>query len=125
MPQSFACVHLHVISSTKARRPLITKELASGLYAYMGGVAENEKCVLVSAGGMPDHVHLLVSISREIAIAHLVRSVKGNSSRWLHEQGHGELWWQAGYAAFAVSLSLVSTVKAYIVNQEEHHRGQT
>jgi REP element-mobilizing transposase RayT len=99
MPQSFACVHLHIIFSTKDRRPLITPAMSPELYAYIGGTVKAEKCMLIAAGGMPDHVHLLVSISREIAIADLVRSIKANSSGWLHDQGHDDLWWQAGYAS--------------------------
>jgi hypothetical protein len=33
--------------------------------------------------------------------------------------------WQAGYGVFAVSQSLVPTVRQYIQNQEEHHTKQT
>jgi len=31
-------------------------------------------------------------------------------------------YWQVGYGAFSVSQSNVPHVKAYIANQEEHHR---
>ena len=30
--------------------------------------------------------------------------------------------WQNGYGAFSVSASNIEQVKAYIANQEEHHR---
>jgi len=30
--------------------------------------------------------------------------------------------WQKGYGAFSVSPSLLTTVQAYIRNQEQHHR---
>ena len=69
-------------------------------------------------GGMPDHVHLLVSLGRESSLADFVRQVKSSSSRWIHDtipelRGFA---WQAGYAAFAVSYSHVETVKRYIGN---------
>lgn len=33
--------------------------------------------------------------------------------------------WQKGYAAFSVSPSLVETVRNYIRNQQQHHRGRS
>ena len=36
-----------------------------------------------------------------------------------------EFYWQGGYGAFSVSQSNVEQVKAYIANQEEHHRKVT
>ena len=71
---------------------------------------------------MRDHVHLLVSMSRTIAVADAVRGVKSNSSAWVHDElGMREFQWQEGYGAFAVSHSNVEQVKAYIANQAEHH----
>ena len=57
-------------------------------------------------------------------MADLVRVVKTNSSRWMHEK-----WpkcvcfsWQTGYAAFSVSESSVSAVTRYILEQRQHHQ---
>jgi hypothetical protein len=33
--------------------------------------------------------------------------------------------WQSGYGAFSVSYSQIVVVKAYILNQEQHHKKQT
>ena len=65
MPQSFSCLHYHLIFSTKGRAPFLVGDLPNRLYAYIGGIIRNENGTLVAAGGMPDHVHLLVSFSRE------------------------------------------------------------
>jgi len=60
---------------------------------------------LVAAGGMPDHVHLLASLGRTVAVADAVRLIKTNSSVWIHDElGVSQFEWQAGYGAFAVSL---------------------
>ena len=61
MPQSYAALFCHIIFSTKNREPLISPELQPRLYSYTGGVLRNEGDVLLAVGGMPDHVHLLVS----------------------------------------------------------------
>ena len=127
MPQSFACLHYHLIFSTKGRVPLLLGDLPDRLYAYVGGILRNENGSLLAAGGMPDHVHLLVSLSRESSVSDVLRQVKSSSSRWIHETipGLRGFAWQAGYAAFAVSYSHVGTVKQYIGTQADHHRTVT
>ena len=127
MPQSFVCMTCHVIFSTKNREPLITAEVATRLYEYIGGTARETGNRLLAAGGMPDHVHLVVSLGKQETVADTVRNIKSNSSRWIHEtfanlRGFA---WQTGYGAFSVSLSNVDDVKRYIANQHEHHRVRT
>jgi putative transposase len=60
MPQSYASLHYHIIFSTKHRAPLITPDIQSRLYEYIGGILRAEKGVLLAAGGICDHIHLLV-----------------------------------------------------------------
>jgi REP element-mobilizing transposase RayT len=126
MPQSFGSLHCHIVFSTKHRRAQIAAELHPRLSAYVGGILRNQNCALVAAGGMPDHVHWLVSMSRTIAVADLVRIAKSNSSAWLHDEvGIRDFDWQEGYGAFAISYSSLDKVKEYIANQAEHHRVRT
>jgi putative transposase len=123
MPQSFASLHCHIVFSTKHRQPQITPELQPRLFEYIGGILRNNSSRLIAAGGMPDHVHLLVSLSRTMAVADAVRLIKSNSSGWLHDElALRDFQWQTGYGAFAVSYSGIDQVKAYLANQEEHHR---
>src|SRR5271163_3044762 len=113
MPQSFACLHYHLIFSTKGREPLLVGDLPDRLYAYMGGILRDENGALVAAGGMPDHVHLLISLGRESSMADILRQIKGSSSHWIHEKFPNQpgFAWQTGYAAFAVSYSHIKKVK--------------
>ncbi len=121
---SFTALLVHVIFSTKDRRPDLTPELADRLFAYMGGIIRERKVIPLIINGPADHVHLLVSMPATESIAELVRVLKTNSSRWVHEQfparrGFG---WQTGYAAFTVSGSRREAVRNYIAVQQEHHR---
>lgn len=126
MPQSFGSLNCHIFFSTKHRLPQIQPELQPRLFEYIGGILRNNSSSLIAAGGMPDHVHLLVSLGRTICVADAVRLVKSNSSGWLHsELAMPEFHWQDGYGAFAVSYSNLEAVKAYLANQEQHHRGQS
>ena len=124
MPQSFASLHFHIVFSTKNRQQMIGAEFRDRLYEYIGGILAKNDCKLIAAGGMPDHVHLLVSVGKEISISTALRLIKSNSSKWIHEEfpDHRDFAWQSGYGAFAVSFSNLGVVKDYVANQEEHHR---
>ena len=123
MPQSFASLHCHVVFSTKHRQPTISREVQPRLFEYVGGILRNHSGRLIAAGGMPDHVHLLVEIGRTLCVADAVRLIKSNSSGWLRDTlGLPAFQWQSGYGAFAVSYSQLDQVKAYLANQEQHHR---
>lgn len=127
MPQSFVSLHCHIIFSTKDRRPLIDADLTPRLYEYIGGTIRNQGGKLMAAGGIADHVHLLVSLGKTMAVSDLVRDIKANSSGWIHHEfsNKRKFAWQAGYGGFSVSFSNLSRLKQYIANQAEHHRVRT
>jgi REP element-mobilizing transposase RayT len=124
VPQSLACLYVHLIFSTKNRELFIVPDLGPRLYGYIGGILRQTGEVLVEAGGMPDHIHLLVSLGRQASVADTVRTVKANSSRWVHETfpDRAAFGWQNGYGAFTVSHSNVESVREYIRGQAEHHK---
>jgi REP element-mobilizing transposase RayT len=97
------------------------------LYQYIGGTLRAKGSVLLAAGGMPDHIHLMVSLGKQSTIADIIRDIKANSSRWIHETFDSlrGFAWQTGYAAFSISQSALNDVKQYIADQSEHHRVRT
>jgi REP element-mobilizing transposase RayT len=127
VPQSFTCLHYHLVWSTKHREPTITPDLRPRLYEYLGGIVRSEGGMLLTVGGVADHVHLLARLSQQTAVADLLRVAKANSTKWVHDTfptsaGFG---WQTGYGAFTVSYSQLDAVRHYIARQEEHHRTVT
>jgi len=125
MPDTYTQLKYHLVFSTKNRMRLITVQVRDSLYNYMGGIIRSNGGTLLVAGGMPDHVHLLAGWGTTISVARMVKLVKGVSSKWMNEQQDappGGFHWQVGYGAFSVSASKVPEVRAYILNQEEHHR---
>jgi REP element-mobilizing transposase RayT len=125
MAGTYTNLLFHLVFSTKGRFPLITRELQPELYAYVGGIVRGEGGVLIEIGGMPDHVHLLVKFKPTVAVAEMLRLVKGSSSKWANEEKFKarKFGWQDGYGAFSVSESQVDAVREYIRTQEGHHRG--
>lgn len=125
MPQSLSQIYLHIVFSTKDRRPFLKDAaLRTGLYAYMVGILEGADCTAIKIGGVEDHVHILCHFGRTVTIADLLRDLKRDTSKWIKENGRGmdHFQWQGGYAAFSISPSHVVPLTAYIASQEEHHR---
>jgi REP element-mobilizing transposase RayT len=124
MAQTLTNLLVHVVFSTKDRRPLITADLKPNVLAYVGGIVRELDGILLTANGTSDHVHLLMRLPPTIALAGAIRIVKTNSTRWVHEtqKGHEQFRWQAGYAAFSVSESNVPEMTHYIRNQVQRHR---
>jgi REP element-mobilizing transposase RayT len=125
MPQSLSAVYIHLVFSTKDRRPLLRdKTRREALHSYLGGVSKQLDCPPLFAGGVEDHVHLLARFGRTVTQADWVKELKRVSNLWLKGQGqdYADFEWQGGYANFSVSQSNVEQVKHYIAHQEEHHR---
>ena len=127
MSHAFARLHYHVVFSTKDRQTFIKPDLKERLYGYMVGIVTNLDGIVEAIGGVEDHVHLFVFCPPKIALADFIGKIKANSSGWVHEtwSERAGFGWQRGYGAFTVSESNVEEVKAYILNQEAHHRRMT
>ncbi len=123
MPSTHLSLHYHIIFSTKERRQLIRDEWRERLHQYLGGCVKTAEGIPEKIGGVSDHVHLLVGLRATHCLADFIRDIKSNTSAWVKEELNVKLFsWQDGYGAFTVSNSMIVKVKAYIENQEEHHR---
>ncbi len=122
MPQSLANILIHVIWSTKERRPLISDSVRSKLHGYLSGILKNIGSPALIINSVSDHIHILCQLSKNLAACKLVEEVKKSSSKWMKEQGMVEFAWQNGYGVFSVSQSNADTVRKYIEGQAEHHK---
>ena len=123
MPQSLANVLVHIVFSTRDRKSLIPSNIEDSLHRYVAIVCADNGCLARQIGGMPDHIHLLVSLSRNITISQFVNKVKSHSSRWIKKQSplYKDFSWQHGYGAFSIGESGYHRAVRYIANQKEHH----
>jgi len=124
---AFSSSLYHCVWSTKGRRPVLTAEIQNRLWPYLGGIARANKTPALAIGGMADHVHILLSLPTTLTISKAIQLLKGNSSKWLHEE-FKELRlfnWQEGYGAFTIGMSGVGETKNYIATQAEHHQKKT
>jgi REP element-mobilizing transposase RayT len=119
MSHAYARNYVHLVFGTKDCRPWIRQP--DQLHAYMVGIAKELTIDIRAIGGTNDHVHILMVLPPKISVAHAVRVIKANSSKWMNETGH-LFAWQQGYGVFSVSASNLPAVCDYIGRQEEHHR---
>lgn len=98
-------------------------EIEEELFAYIGGISNNNNSKLLAANGTTNHIHLLLSMSKNIELSKLIGDIKRDSSKWIKTKGNSYrlFQWQDGYGAFSVGYTQIEDVKKYIANQKEHH----
>ena len=75
-------------------------------------------------GSDDDHVHVVAELPPTVAVATLVKHLKGASSRLASARdGPDSLRWQHGYGAFTVPKAALPDVEAYVRNQRLAHNG--
>ena len=127
MPQSLSYLLTHIVFSTKDRTPVLDATVRPAMHAYLATVARNVDCECFRVGGVADHVHLAVRLSRTLTMAKLIEELKTSSSKWIKTQSPAlaAFAWQRGYGAFSVGPSDLNALLHYIDTQEEHHRTRT
>jgi REP element-mobilizing transposase RayT len=127
MPQSLVKNYIHITFSTKNREPLIHDSIEKELFKYIGGICNKLECYPVIVGGYKNHIHILCSLSRKIALMSLIEKIKSSSSKWIKSKGnrYQKFYWQRGYGCFSISNDKINIVKNYIANQKEHHQGKS
>jgi putative transposase len=127
MANTFSCLNIHCVFSTKERVQVLNPDIRERLWPYMGGIAKQNGMIPKCIGGVSDHVHLLVALPTRLAIAKAVQLIKAGSSAWIHQTFPNlrNFAWQQGYGAFSVGISQVQETVHYIEQQLEHHRTRT
>ena len=127
MANTYTQIHIHFVFAVKFRKGTIQTQWKELLYKYITGIIQNNKHKLLSIGGMPDHIHVLIGVRPSQSISDLMKDVKQGSSLWINqnELANCHFEWQEGYGAFSYSKSQLKNVIHYIENQEVHHSKAT
>jgi putative transposase len=127
MANTFTSLLYHFTFSTKNREPWILPKIESRVWQYIGGIVRKHKMTAIQIGGIEDHIHALVIAPPTLSPSEIAQYLKGESSKWIHEEfpKMRAFEWQDGYGAFTVSKSQVPEVIEYIRNQRSHHRKRT
>ena len=124
MPNIYAQIYIQIVFAVKSRANFIGAFIREKVEKYIVGIISNQNQKMYAIYCMPDHVHILVSISPNISISNLVRDIKANSSKYINDNKlvKSKFMWQEGFGAFSYSKSSRDNVVKYILNQEEHHK---
>ncbi|MBU0701162.1 IS200/IS605 family transposase [bacterium] len=124
MLHSHVKIWVHIIWSTYNRERILHKDLRSKLFRHLLDSSKGLGIITEQINIQPEHVHCLIDLPSDKNLADIVKGLKGESSRWINEEGlvEGRFKWQRGYGAFSVSASQLEIVKRYIENQDEHHQ---
>jgi putative transposase len=124
MGQSLSNTLMHIIFSTKNRQPYIHDKVNLRLYGYIRAICHDQESPILQIGGIADHIHILVNLSRKQSLSKLVNEIKSHSSKWIKtiDSDTQTFAWQSGYGAFSVGQLEYQKVINYISNQKEHHK---
>lgn len=117
-------LHAHLVFVPRYRRKVFDIDALEKLRNYFRVVCADFETDLSEFNGEADHVHLLVQYPPKIALATLVNSLKGVSSRRLRldrpdiarRYWRGGLW-SASYFIASVGGAPLSVLKTYIEGQ--------
>ena len=122
-------MHVHLVFVTKYRRNAFTKEIVQDLRQIFSSVCKDFESELIECDGEDDHIHLLVNYPPKVAIAKLVNSLKGVSSRMIRRKSYAsitnKLWGGAlcspSYFAGSCGGAPISIIRQYIEQQQTPH----
>ena len=123
---SYTNLLYHIVIRTKRSEPTIPIDHERDLYMYFFTFIKAYDCRIYRIGGMPDHIHLLVSMRSTLCLADFMRDMKTATSKFM--KSHKEDFpmfdrWESEYFACTVSPGQKDAVIEYIKNQKEHHKG--
>ena len=82
------CYYLqyHMVLITKFRHPVIEGEIETRLYEILQDLFKGAKCNIIEVNSDKDRVHILFEAPPQVALSHLVNSVKTVTSRRLRKE---------------------------------------
>ncbi len=129
MPRSvYAEINLHITWHTYGNAPVLVDRVEDRLHHYLTHRALQTPGVIVHAvNGMPDHVHLAVSIPPTVGISDWIGELKGASAHHINHEicNRKILRWQSGYGVVSFGTKGLPWVISYIQNQKSHHGAGT
>ena len=113
----------HFVWATRRREPFITSAIERELYRCFRHLCEEAHVQVHALNGMPDHVHLVVTLPATLAPSVLMHDIKGASAHLINHlpQANGCLYWQEGYGWLTFAMANLPRIVHYVDHQKEHH----
>src|SRR6056297_2057099 len=118
----------HIVFIPKYRRKTLFGQIRRGLGEVFHRLARQKESLIEEGHVMPDHVHMMISISLKYAVEQVVGYLKGKSAIHIARQFAGKTrnyvgqhFWARGYFASTVGRD-EQVISAYIRHQEAEDR---
>ena len=124
---SYIKIWIHAVWGTKNRQPLLKEPVLSTVCKHILNNTK-EKCIYIDAiNGHDEHVHVLMLLKHDHSISKQMQLIKGESAFWINKNNitKANFEWADKYFAASVSDDKIDKVRAYIRNQQAHHKHHT
>lgn len=124
---SYVRIWLHCVWGTKRRTAFITQNNTNAIINHIRKNAEKKGIYIDFINGHKEHLHCIISLSKEQCISNVMQLIKGESSFWINKNAvtKTKFEWADEYFAVSVSESHINKVRDYIKKQEENHKKKT
>jgi REP element-mobilizing transposase RayT len=112
---------------TKNREPVLENAILESVCDHIKENAKLKSIFIECINGYSDHLHCLMLLNAETSISKQIQLIKGESSFWINKNKilRGRFEWADEYFASSVSEDKLDIARAYIMNQQEHHKKVT
>ena len=123
----FVKVMIHAVWGTKNREPFLTSEIRALVIKHIKENAKVKGIHIDSINGYTEHLHCLFGLNADMSLSKAMQLIKGESAYWINKNNliKNKFEWADEYYAASVSESVLEKVRAYIDNQEQHHKKVT
>jgi len=121
---SFVRILVNTVWATKNRFPYLNDNIREEVIQHFRQYAITKGIFIDHINGEREHIHALISLSKNQRIAEIMQYLKGGSSFWInkHKKTTLKFEWQDDYYAVSIGIGQLETLRAYIRNQVSHHR---
>ncbi len=119
----------HVVITPKYRKRVLYGRLKSQIGPILRDLCRQKGVEMLEGHGMPDHIHMFLSIPPKYSVAHTIGFLKGKSAVRIHRdllherRMTGLHFWATGYCVSTVGLD-EQKIRQYIREQEQLESGQ-
>ncbi len=117
-------IHLHLVWTTKYRRPALTGEVALRVRDMIREICGQHEVTIMKGHGAKDHLHLFVSIPPQVTLSRLIQWLKGKTAYkllgefpHLQKQFWGRPLWARGYFCCSSGNVTDEVIAEYIAHQ--------
>lgn len=124
---AYVKIWVHAVWATKNRHPFLIEGIKEKVIAHILENARKKEIFIDCLNGHTEHLHCLFALNADMSVAKALQLLKGESAFWINKEKltPQKFEWGDEYYAASIADSGLDKVRAYISNQEEHHKKKT